>query len=158
MRRNREPHPEKETKQRKQRRMKIPKRIQNLYKARWEHHAFCCKAWRERKKAKTGSSKDSNFRKRHRLYMRRWRKHESKIKQKARTAVRSALISGRLLKLPCQKCGKPAEAHHPNYRKPLEVIWLCSIHHQEIHRRRNFGVNLWILAAAKRQKRSALFS
>jgi hypothetical protein len=34
---------------------------------------------------------------------------------------------------PCNICGKKAEAHHPDYRKPLEVIWLCSKHHKEMH-------------------------
>jgi len=37
----------------------------------------------------------------------------------------------------CSKCGKPkAEAHHEDYDKPLEVIWLCS----SCHRRKHFGI------------------
>jgi len=31
---------------------------------------------------------------------------------------------------PCEICGKkPADAHHPDYSKPMEVKWLCRGHH-----------------------------
>lgn len=33
----------------------------------------------------------------------------------------------------CCVCGEKAVAHHPDYSKPLEVIWLCHKHHKEIH-------------------------
>lgn len=40
-----------------------------------------------------------------------------------------------LVRLPCSKCGNPkSEAHHPDYSKPLEVIWLCRAHHVEADR------------------------
>lgn len=46
-----------------------------------------------------------------------------------------AVKRGLLTPKPCQICGKhPAEGHHPNYKKPLEVIWLCRSHHQKLHR------------------------
>jgi len=43
---------------------------------------------------------------------------------------------GTIKKLSCEKCGTDqlVEAHHPDYSKPLEVIWLCSLHHKEWHR------------------------
>ena len=31
-------------------------------------------------------------------------------------------------------CGKIGEAHHPDYSKPLDVIWLCSEHHAQVHK------------------------
>ena len=36
----------------------------------------------------------------------------------------------------CSQCGVEGriEAHHPDYSKPLEVVWLCRIHHVEAHR------------------------
>ena len=35
---------------------------------------------------------------------------------------------------PCELCGKEnTEAHHRDYRKPLEVTWLCRAHHAAEH-------------------------
>ncbi len=35
----------------------------------------------------------------------------------------------------CQKCGdkKTVERHHPDYNKPLEVMWLCHTCHMNHH-------------------------
>ena len=53
----------------------------------------------------------------------------------ARTAVNNAVRDGRLTKLPCWTCGcTEVEAHHPDYDSPLDVIWLCTEHHKEVHR------------------------
>src|SRR3990170_3242747 len=35
---------------------------------------------------------------------------------------------------PCEVCGEAAEKHHQDYGKPLDVRWLCRIHHVEHHR------------------------
>lgn len=36
---------------------------------------------------------------------------------------------------PCEKCNEPnTDKHHPDVSKPLEVIWLCRLHHKERHR------------------------
>lgn len=57
-----------------------------------------------------------------------------RAKIKARSKVLSALRVGRLQKLNCQVCDAPnAEAHHDDYSRPLDVIWLCKLHHQERH-------------------------
>ena len=56
--------------------------------------------------------------------------HENKYT--ARLKVRNALRNGSLIKKPCEICGElKVEAHHDDYSKPLEVIWLCKRHHQE---------------------------
>lgn len=34
---------------------------------------------------------------------------------------------------PCIKCGEKAHKHHPNTSKPLEIIYLCPLHHKEEH-------------------------
>lgn len=54
-------------------------------------------------------------------------------KHKAHTLVRNAIQCGRLRVMPCEVCGNPAEAHHDDYAKPLEVRWLCPCHHAEHH-------------------------
>ena len=57
-------------------------------------------------------------------------------KTKARKAVRRALESGRLVRQACGRCGNhKAEAHHPDYSKPLEIEWLCRKCHAAEHRR-----------------------
>lgn len=57
-----------------------------------------------------------------------------KYKFSARQKVKYAIKVGKLKKLPCVKCNKcPSDAHHPDYSKPLLVIWLCNFHHKEIH-------------------------
>ena len=49
--------------------------------------------------------------------------------------VRRALISGKLIKQPCQHCQNPkSEAHHVDYSKPLDVQWLCKKHHVAWHK------------------------
>ena len=59
-----------------------------------------------------------------------------RIRHEARWKVRRAIASGKLLRQPCEKCGKePAHGHHDDYSKPLDVRWLCSIHHREHHAR-----------------------
>lgn len=63
------------------------------------------------------------------------KRNENPIKKKARRILWDALVSGKIKKQPCIKCGnKKVEAHHDNYSKPLEVIWFCKPHHhQEKH-------------------------
>ena len=53
---------------------------------------------------------------------------------KANAMVSNAVRDGRLIKLPCQVCGKEkSEGHHEDYSKPLEVVWLCPRHHADRH-------------------------
>lgn len=57
-------------------------------------------------------------------------------KDKARSLLNTALKSGKVIKLPCEVCQNPkSQAHHEDHNKPLEVIWLCSIHHGLRHRK-----------------------
>jgi hypothetical protein len=55
-------------------------------------------------------------------------------KRVARYAVSNAIRDGRLEKQPCFVCGQNAEAHHPDYDRPLDVVWLCDKHHKEAHK------------------------
>lgn len=56
------------------------------------------------------------------------------IRRQAHSKVQAALKSGRLQKQPCFICGSTAEAHHPDYSRPLDVTWLCPEHHKAAHR------------------------
>jgi len=62
----------------------------------------------------------------------RWRHRHRKLspearkRANARSYLHSYIRRGLIVKLPCQECGGlDVEAHHPDYSKPLEVIWLC---------------------------------
>lgn len=67
-------------------------------------------------------------------------------KLNARQTLNDAIGSGKIKAQPCTKCGDTnAEAHHENYEKPLDVVWLCHKHHMEIHSGRAYRT------ASKRQ-------
>lgn len=62
-------------------------------------------------------------------------KAESILRNTAYKAVNAALKDGTLVRQPCAKCGKSkTDAHHRNYNKPLEVMWLCRRCHLIEHR------------------------
>lgn len=64
-------------------------------------------------------------------YLRRCRKEHPEV-FRARNAVNNAVRKGRLLRQPCERCGwSPAEAHHDDYSRPLDVRWLCFRCHRE---------------------------
>lgn len=72
----------------------------------------------------------SDHRRNHKIYLER-----NKSKIKCRRKFIYAVNSGKL-KRPqkCSSCGgKNPEGHHPDYNKPLEVIWLCKRCHSDIH-------------------------
>lgn len=87
------------------------------------------------KNPETYKRKDRNFYKTHREEkIEKIIEYEKKhpYMKTARGKVRQALKKGILIKHPCF-CGNSAEAHHPNYLQPLNVIWLCKKHHREKH-------------------------
>lgn len=57
-------------------------------------------------------------------------------KRKARVAVGHALRDGRIFKMACWCGDTKSEAHHEDYSKPLDVIWLCNKHHKEADKKR----------------------
>ena len=57
-------------------------------------------------------------------------------KNNARWRLKYAIKKGEITRQPCIKCNNPkSHGHHPDYSKPLEVIWLCAKHHKELHRK-----------------------
>lgn len=63
-------------------------------------------------------------------------------KSRARSLLSNALCDGKLMKpSKCSLCGSEEYAidgHHPDYSKPLEVIWVCKPCHGIIHRKIKF--------------------
>ena len=55
-------------------------------------------------------------------------------KHKAHCLINNSIRDGKFESLPCSICGElKAQAHHDDYSKPLDVIWLCTKHHSERH-------------------------
>lgn len=76
---------------------------------------------------------DPERRKRKNVYGSRLRARNP-IKAKAWSLTGSAISCGRLTPQPCEVCeDNPTEAHHDDYSKPLDVRWLCRVHHLEFH-------------------------
>lgn len=65
------------------------------------------------------------------------------IKYKAHSEVNKAMIKGQLKKQPCEVCNKKERivAHHSDYSRPLDVTWLCEVHHKEWHKINGPGLN-----------------
>lgn len=62
------------------------------------------------------------------------RRQREPEKYKARTSVANAVRDGRLVPCACEVCGNlDVQAHHDDYSKPLEVRWLCFVHHRAHH-------------------------
>lgn len=56
-------------------------------------------------------------------------------KFRARNKVANAIRDGRLQRKACEVCGElKSEAHHEDYRKYLQVRWLCRKHHVELEK------------------------
>lgn len=54
----------------------------------------------------------------------------------------NAIRDGKLVKDVCEVCGVyDVVAHHKDYDKPLEVIWLCPKHHEAWHQENGEGLN-----------------
>jgi len=56
------------------------------------------------------------------------------IKYKAHLIMKNAIRNHEIIPQPCEICGnEKTQGHHDDYNKPLEIRWLCSLHHNEIH-------------------------
>lgn len=64
----------------------------------------------------------------------RWRKRNPKS-YIAHLAVGAALRHGVIEQQPCEQCGaNKSEAHHPDYERPYDVVWLCRKCHKAAHK------------------------
>lgn len=59
-------------------------------------------------------------------------------RKRAHEVVAYAIKRGELTPQVCMVCGNKAEAHHPDYSHPLDVVWLCKAHHEELHHSHTF--------------------
>lgn len=60
---------------------------------------------------------------------------EQQKKDNCRSYAGVYLRRGLIKKLPCQNCGsEKSQMHHPDYDKPLEIVWLCRPCHLTLHR------------------------
>lgn len=66
--------------------------------------------------------------------MREWRKKNPQA-YIAQTAVSNALRDGRIKKSPCVLCDARdhVHAHHRDYSRPLDVVWVCAKCHHRLH-------------------------
>jgi hypothetical protein len=103
-------------------------------------------------KKRVGKHRDANLHRIKEYDMRRFRENPERKKQAlanvkkfrlknpekyiAQNAVNNAIRDGKLKREKCCKCGAKAHAHHEDYLKPLDVIWLCPAHHAEVHKRK----------------------
>lgn len=72
---------------------------------------------------KGGISKD------HMRYTKKWRKNNPE-KVKVQKETRNAIKRGDIIPKPCVICGETkVDAHHPDYNKPNDIVWLCRKHH-----------------------------
>ena len=65
----------------------------------------------------------------------RW-KAQNPERRAAQSYLGNAVKTGKVFKWPVcalPECDKQPEAHHPDYSKPLSVVWLCSAHHKQAH-------------------------
>ena len=71
--------------------------------------------------------------------MREWRKThplnvEQRRKMNARCYANVYQRRGKLIPAPCRDCGSPeAQKHHPDYSRPIDVVWLCRSCHLAEH-------------------------
>jgi hypothetical protein len=57
-----------------------------------------------------------------------------RLERRAHKIVETAIFNGSLLRESCRVCGSSdVHAHHEDYSKPLEIVWLCPKHHRESH-------------------------
>ena len=59
----------------------------------------------------------------------------SQLRLRANSTVNNAIKQGKMKRGVCEICGKKAEAHHCDYSKPLDIMWLCREHHLEWHKK-----------------------
>ena len=88
-----------------------------------DRHTESCKTWKKANPVRVAE-------------MQREYRAAHPLKVKARSAISTAIRSGKLIPQPCVECGKvKTEGHHISYapKHRLDVVWLCKSCHEERH-------------------------
>ena len=108
------------------------------------------KAYSEKNKDKLKKNKQEHYQKNREVYIKKailWNKNHPKKRYqltenyrkkyperiRAQGRINDGIRYGKLKRKPCIVCNSKAHAHHPDYSKPLDVIWLCPRHHKLEH-------------------------
>lgn len=59
---------------------------------------------------------------------------EQRMKANCRSYLNVYIRRGKIERKPCVICSNVAQAHHEDYNKPLDVVWLCTDHHILLHK------------------------
>lgn len=128
-------------------RRKHPDYYRAIYRKRKKWYAQYGKQWRRDHPGYERGRYNSGLRKKpatirgftrqeyHRRYNAKYyRQDKERIKVWARYTLRNAIARGTIQSESCAQCMLPkAEAHHPDYTSPYDVIWLCRPHHRKLH-------------------------
>lgn len=118
----------------------VPKLGTEFYKdraAKGGLQSYCKRCDKERRKYRCGGKRDGMYkvgdRTKLNTYKRAYRRRNI-VKALARDQVHNCIRKRVLVKCPCEVCGRyKVEAHHCDYLKPLDVMWLCKEHHNLWH-------------------------
>lgn len=95
----------------------------------------------KRMKARRDYQKTKSGKLAHQKACKRW-VEKNQIKRAAHIMVGNAIRSGKIVKMPCEICGDTrSHGHHDDYAKPLDVRWLCDLHHNDWHLKNGEGKN-----------------
>ena len=82
----------------------------------------------ERARAKTEKRRAKSS-----AYDKKWRE-KNPLAYKAHYLLSNAVRDGRVKKLPCEFCSRTdVHAHHRDYSRPFDVVWLCPKCHHRLH-------------------------
>ena len=108
--------------------------------------SYCKPCSLERKNASRAqrSKYDQAYRAANADKRRRWARERATVKKRAKDALSRAIETGRMVRpANCSECGRSdvqIQGHHPDYSKPLDVVWLCPTCHGAAHRVASVGV------------------